>query len=132
MTLRFLVFSLLLMTFATLLRDLVLRTDGAIAAILLDGEGETVQVIGEDFLRDELKVIGAYHGIFVSEAEKISGPLSLGKLERIKIDWAGSTMLNQLLQDGYYIVLVLCSGSNEALAWNHLEHCSEQLRRELE
>lgn len=119
------------MTFATPLRDLVLRTDGAIAAILLDREGETVQVIGEDFLRDELKVIGAYHGIFVSEVEKISASQNLGKVERIKIDWAGSTMLNKLLEDGYYLVLVLCSGSNEALAWKELERCSELLLQEL-
>ena len=119
------------MTFANILRDLVLNTDGAVAAVFLDREGETVQVIGEDFLRDELKVIGAYHGIFVDEARQICKELDYGALERIKIDWAGSTMLNRVLEDGYYVVVVLCSGSNEALAWQQLELCCDRLRREI-
>lgn len=119
------------MTFANVLRELVINTDGAIAAIFLDGEGEAVQVIGEDFLRDELKVIGAYQGIFVSEIRRITTSLDLGPLQRMKIDWAGSTMLNQLLEGGYYLVLVLCSGSNEAMAWQHMEKCAGQLQQEL-
>lgn len=119
------------MNFANILRDLVLNTDGAIAAMFLDREGETVQVIGEDFLRDELKVIGAYHGLFVGEAQRISQELQYGPLERIKIDWAGSTMLNQVLEGGYYVVVVLCSGSNEALAWQQIERCCNRLRREI-
>lgn len=120
------------MTFADVLRELVLNTDGAIAAIFLDREGETVQVIGEDFLRDELKVIGAYQGIFVAEAKKICSEMNHGNLQRLKVDWRGTTMLNRLLPDGYYLVVVLCSGSNEALAWAEMERCSEKLRREIE
>jgi hypothetical protein len=118
-------------TFADVLRELVLNTDGAIAAIFLDQEGEAVQVIGEDFLRDELKVIGAYQGIFVAEARKICSEMNHGRLQRLKVDWRGSTMLNRLLPDGYYLVIVLCSGSSEAMAWEELERCSEKLRREL-
>ena len=119
------------MTFATILRDLVISTDGAIAAMLLDSEGEAVQVIGEDFLRDELKIIGAYQGIFLSEARKVASGMSQGNVERIKVDWSGSTMLNQVLEDGYYLVMVLCAGSNEARGWKEMERCSERIRREL-
>lgn len=119
------------MTFADILRDLVINTEGAVAAIFMDREGEAVQIIGEDFLRDELKVIGAYQGIFLSEIQRISGALNLGSAERFKIDWEGSTMLNRMLPDGYYLVMVLCTGSNEARAWQELERCGERLRTEI-
>jgi hypothetical protein len=119
------------MTFADILRDLVISTEGAIAAIFMDREGEAVQIIGEDFLRDELKVIGAYHGIFLSDVQRICKTLGLGGVESFKIDWEGSTMLNRILPDGYYLVMVLCTGSNEARAWQELERCGERLRSEI-
>jgi len=43
----------------------------------------------------------------------------------------GSTFLNTVLKDGYYLVLVLEKGTKEAQAWQHLENCRERILVEM-
>lgn len=118
------------MVFRAILHDLVASIDGALAALFIDHHGEAVDAAG--LLPDyDLKVIGAYQGIFLNQIEAIGGAIPLGGVERLKIEWEDSTILNTLVDDEYYLILVLRTGANEGIAWNQLARTRERIRQEM-
>jgi predicted regulator of Ras-like GTPase activity (Roadblock/LC7/MglB family) len=118
------------LVFRPILSDLVASVDGALAALFIDHQGEAVDAVG--LLPDyDLKVIGAYQGIFLTQMEAIGHAIPLGGLERLKIEWEDSTILNALVDDEYYLILVLRSGANEGIAWNQLARTRERIREEM-
>ncbi len=118
------------MVFRPILRELVTAVDGALAALFIDHHGEAVDAVGV-LPEYELKVIGAYQGIFLSQLEAICAATAHGRADRLKLEWKDSTILNSLVDDEYYLILVLRSGANEGIAWNHLARARELVRREM-
>jgi len=110
---------------------MVTRVDGSVAALFLDYDGEAVDVAGRNLSKHDLQVIGAYQGIFLDRVRKICAAASHGEPLRFKIDMEGSTFLNTVLKDGYYLVLVLKKRTREAQAWQHLENCRERILVEM-
>lgn len=110
---------------------MVSKVDGSIAALFLDYDGEAVDVAGHNLPRHDLQVIGAYQGIFLDRVRKICSAVSHGEPLRFKIDTEGSSFLNTVLKDGYYLVLVLRKGTSEAQAWQHLENCRLRILLEM-
>jgi predicted regulator of Ras-like GTPase activity (Roadblock/LC7/MglB family) len=122
------------LAFQRILRRLVASTQGAFGAIFLDWEGETVEVVTErpfDADDHDLKVIGAYQGIFLTRLRDIAEKLPIGRPLRFKIEFERSSTLSIDLKDGYYLVLVLDHDANEGLAWAKLMNCREELLREM-
>lgn len=118
------------MVFRAILRDLVATVDGTLAALFIDHHGEAVDTAG--FLPDyDRKVIGAYQGIFITQIEAICEALGHGRVDRVKIEFEGSTILKTVVDDQYYLILVLGPDANEGLAWNHLARTRELLRQEM-
>ncbi|HVS30019.1 MAG TPA: hypothetical protein VMS98_01070 [Thermoanaerobaculia bacterium] len=122
------------MAFRRILRSLVATTHGALGAIFLDFEGETVEVVTErplDADDHDLKVIGAYQGIFLKRLRDIAARLPVGKPLRFKIEFDRLATLACDLKDGYYLVLVIDHEANEGVAWRRLESCRDQVLREM-
>jgi hypothetical protein len=120
--------------FRRILRNLVISTHGALGAIFLDFEGEAVDVVTErplDADDHDLKVIGAYQGIFLTRLRDIAGRLPVGKPLRFKIEFERTSTLACDLKDGYYIVLVIDHEANEGVAWRRLEACRDEILREM-
>jgi len=118
------------LVFRPILRDLVAIVDGALAALFIDHQGEAVDTAG--FLPDyDRKVIGAYQGIFLTKIETICRTLDHGRVDRVKIEWEGSTILKSAVDDEYYLILVLGPGANEGFAWNELARTRERIRQEM-
>lgn len=116
--------------FQKILHELVRSTDGAIGAIFLDWEGETVDLISErpfDADDHDLKVIGAYQGIFMTRLRELCTKLAIGAPQRFKVEFAQTRTLSCDLKDGYYLVLITDTHANEAVAWRHLLLCREKL-----
>lgn len=120
------------MPFQKVLSSLVENVEGALAAMFLDDQGETVGVVTATIDAYEMQVIGAYQGIFVDHVRRICSAFDHGTLERFKIDWRNSTMFNVDLTEGYYLVLVCRRGVIEALAWRALIECRELLVKEIQ
>ncbi|MBV9495811.1 MAG: hypothetical protein JOZ54_16305 [Acidobacteria bacterium] len=109
-------------------------TDGALGAIFLDQEGETVEVLTErPFEADDndLKVVGAYSGIFLTQLRNVCLDTKSGKLDRFKLEFATTSVFSCDLKDGYYVVLLTDATVNEGVAWKQLCACRERLLLEM-
>lgn len=120
------------MIFRAILDELLATTSGAFAAIFLDFEGETVQLVCDRDLSDhDLRIIGAYQGIFLSRLREMCAKTGIGTPHRFKIDFDATTVLACDLKDGYFVVLLLDGKANEGFAWHQLDLCKEKLMREM-
>jgi len=120
--------------FRDILLGLLQTTEGSLGALFLDWEGETVEVITErplDADDHDLRVIGAYQGIFRTQLHKVCEALGAGRPHRLKMEFARTKVLTTDLTDGYYLVLVVESNTNEGVAWHRLERCRERLLDEM-
>lgn len=122
------------MTFRDILRDLLNSTSGSIGAMFLDQQGESVEVTTErpfDTDDHDLKVIGAYQGIFLAQLHRICNSLEAGHPRRFKLQFLLTSILSCDLRDGYYLVLIVEAGTNEGLAWHKLDACRDRLLAEM-
>ena len=122
------------MPFRPILLELLQSIDGSLGALFLDWEGECVEVITErpfDADDHDLRVIGAYQGIFRAQLRKLCEEMDAGRPLRLKMDFETTKVLTCDLKDGYYLVLVLETTTNEGAAWQHLEACRHRLLAEI-
>lgn len=122
------------MGFRDILAGVLESTGGAIGALFLDSEGESVEVVSaRPFDTDDhaLRIIGAYAGIFLSQLRRITESTDSGTAIRYKIDFAASRIFCRVLRDGYYLVLVVDAGTVEGVVWRELERCRDQLLGEM-
>lgn len=118
--------------FQLILNELVATTSGALAAIFLDYDGETVNLACDRDLSDhDLRIIGAYQGIFLTRLRALCAETSMGEPRRIKFDYEQHAVLSYDLRDGYYVVLLVDHTANEGLAWRRLERAREKLLAEM-
>ena len=118
--------------FRMILHELLATTAGAQAALLLDWEGETVELACDHDLSDhELRIIGAYQGIFLSRLRALCAGIEAGEPRRYKIELETRAVLSCDVKDGYYLVLLVDTSFNEGLAWRRIEKCRERLLAEM-
>lgn len=118
--------------FRMILHELVATTSGAFAAIFLDFEGETVDMACDRDLSDhDLRIVGAYQGIFMSRLREMSERVAIGTPNRFKIEFADTIFLSADLKDGYYLVLLADHRVNEGSAWQKLDDCRTKLLAEM-
>lgn len=118
--------------FRLILNELLVTTGGALAALFLDYEGETVELVCDRDLSDhDLRVLGAYQGVFLSQLRKLCEDMSAGAPQRFKIEFATVRVLSFDVKDGYYVVLLADQTANEGIAWRRLSQCREKLLAEM-
>jgi len=120
--------------FRRILLDLLQSIHGSLGALLLDWEGESVEAVTErplDADDHDLKVIGAYQGIFLTRLKKLCDDIDVGSPHRFKLELSGTTVMSCDLKDGYYLVLIVEPGTNEGVAWRALDRCRDVLMQEI-
>jgi len=120
------------MPFNYLLTNLLVDVPEAIGAIFLDDDGETVEFVtrhGEPF---DLKVEGAYQGLFTRRLGSTFSTAGIGSLEYFVVEGSELATLTHILPDGYYVVLVARKPVERAKAQHHLRQTAKMLARELE
>src|SRR6187431_2348563 len=118
--------------FRMILNELLATTPGALAALFLDYEGETVDLVCDRDLSDhDLRIIGAYQRIFFTRLDGIARRFDGGAPSRMKLEFAALTILSWDLRDGYCVVLITDMTSNEGLAWRSLDRCRNRLLTEM-
>jgi predicted regulator of Ras-like GTPase activity (Roadblock/LC7/MglB family) len=118
--------------FRLILNELIVTTHGALAALFLDFEGETVELVCDRDLSDhDLRIIGAYQGIFLSRLRTLCAQVSAGAPERFKVEFENVRVLSCDVKDGYYVVLLADKTANEGVAWRRLEGCRAKLLAEM-
>src|SRR5688500_19237617 len=97
-------------------------TRGSLAALFLDYEGETVQLVCDRDLNDhDLRILGAYQGIFLTRLRELCNHAGAGDPQRFKIEFAETSVLSFDVKDGYFVVLLVDGSANEGMAWRKLE-----------
>ncbi len=118
------------MPFNYLLTNLLVDVPEAVGAIFLDDEGETVDYVtrhGEPF---DLKVEGAYQGIFIRRLKSALAAVDSARLELFVVEGQELATLTHLLPDGYYVVLVARLPVAQARARHHLRRAARLIARE--
>lgn len=118
--------------FHLILNQMLATTRGALAALFLDWEGETVELVCDRDLNDhDLRILGAYQGIFLGQLRGLCSNTGFGEPRRFKIEFAETSVLSFDVKDGYYLVLLVDASANEGIAWRKLERCRERLIEEM-
>ena len=118
--------------FRLILDELLVTTHGALAALFLDFEGETVELVCDRDLSDHnLRILGAYQGIFLTQLRTLCANVGAGEPRRFKLEFVEKAVLSYDVKDGYYVVLLVDSSFNEGVAWRRLERCREKLLGEM-
>lgn len=117
--------------FQYVLANLLANNDHALGVLFLDGTGETVDLACADFSPYEMRVIGAYLGIYLRQLERLLGQSDLGETRMIHIEKKAVHIYAMPLPDGYYLALVQRLPALVARARATMEDAAEQLKREL-
>ena len=118
--------------FRMILDQLLVTTHGALAALFLDYEGETVELVCDRDLSDHaLRILGAYQGIFLDRLRTLCANAGAGAPQRFKLQFAEMAVLSYDVKDGYYVVLLVDASFNEGVAWKRLESCRDRLIAEM-
>lgn len=95
------------MPYLRLLERLVASVPGALAALLLDANGEVVVEAGPRVDRDRHRLIGAYQGLALSTFQKATERYDVGGIGCLVFRYKAGTLVLRPLRDGYYLVMSL-------------------------
>ncbi|HEX5761163.1 MAG TPA: hypothetical protein VF121_18410 [Thermoanaerobaculia bacterium] len=119
------------MAFGYVLANLLADNDRAAGALFLDPSGETVEYACAAFAPYDLRVLGAYLGIYLRQLERLLAGNDLGVPRLIHIDRRAAHIYAAPLPDGYCVALVQHQPGLVAHACASLADAADQLRREL-
>jgi hypothetical protein len=120
------------MVFQYVLANLLAHNDHALGALFLDGTGETVDLAcGTDFSPYEMRVIGAYLGIYLRQLDRLLASNDLGEARMIHIEKKALHIYVVPLPEGYHLALVQGHPAMVAHAKETMALAVEQLRQEL-
>jgi predicted regulator of Ras-like GTPase activity (Roadblock/LC7/MglB family) len=119
------------MPFNYLLTNLLVDVPQAVGAIFVDSEGEAVEWVTRHDDPFDLKVEGAYHGIFMRQLEQLTANVEAGAIDSFMIEGSRLITLTQALPDGYYVVLVVDRNGSRAYAQHRLRRAAEVIANEI-
>ena len=117
--------------FQYVLANLLANNDKALGALFLDDNGETVDLACAGYTPYQMRVVGAYLGIYLRQLEKVLTGSELGGPRLIHIEKKAIHIYAMPLPDGYYLVLVQRHPALVARARTTMLEAAEQLTREL-
>lgn len=119
------------MAYEYILANLLARNDGAVGVLFLDDSGETIDVACSEFSPYQMKVVGAYVGIYLRQAQQFMANLGQNEPRLLHIEKEALHLYARPLPDGYYVVLVQRHPALTAVARRTLDDAADQLGREL-
>jgi predicted regulator of Ras-like GTPase activity (Roadblock/LC7/MglB family) len=109
---------------------LVADVNGAVGAIIVDYDGETVVASSNDFDTYDLQVVGAYGGIFLDHLRRITREHGFGAPASFVISGRQARLLHHVLRNGYFIVVILRHDACLATARRRLELAHQRIVEE--
>jgi len=100
------------MPFERILDNLVHRVDDAYGVVFLDDEGEVIvrALNGHGMETDALDFIGARQGLVIDKLRNIVAATEQGSAQSITLAGEQHTILTQVVEDDYFLVLVIDPG----------------------
>lgn len=119
------------MPFEYILANLLAQNDDAVGVLFLDDTGETVDLACAEFSPYQMRVVGAYVGIYLRQTERFLESASYGPPRLLHVERDSLHVYTMPLPDGYYLVLVQRRPALTAKAIRTMEDACGQLHREL-
>lgn len=119
------------MPYRYILGNLLAEVEGAVGVLFLDDSGETVELSCSEFTPYQMRVLGAYLGIYMRQLEKVLEGNRLGAPLSIHIHKDTLHIYAHPLPEGYYLVLVQRRPAVVATAERALASAAKQLERHL-
>lgn len=119
------------MPFKSLLNRLLDDIPGAIGAIIIDWEGESVDQVAR-INEYDIKVLGAHKGVILGLLREVMERVGSGDLEEVLIRTGRNKTLIVPLTMDYFLVLTLGPESIVARAAFKMRRCVAELRSEFE
>jgi hypothetical protein len=119
------------MPYQYILGNLLAKNEGAVGVLFLDDSGETIDVACSEFSPYQMKVVGAYVGIYLRQAQQFLEEVGKGAAEWMHIEKEALHIYARMLPDNYYVVLVQRSPALSGRARRTLDAACDQLSREL-
>ncbi|HKI87296.1 MAG TPA: hypothetical protein VKA53_11195 [Thermoanaerobaculia bacterium] len=94
------------MSFGFILANLLAASDRAVGVLFFDETGEAVDLSCTDASPYEMRLLGAYLGIYLRQAEQFSNQNNLGEPRLIHLERADLQVQAASLPDGYFLALV--------------------------
>ena len=114
-----------------ILANLLAANDGAAGVLFLDDTGETVDLsCAASTTPYDLKVMGAYLGIYLRQIEAVSERTRLGQMRLIHIERGDLHVFAVPLPEGYHVALVQARPALVARARQTLATAADELRQE--
>ena len=119
------------MPFQYTLANLLAANRGALAVLFLDETGETVDLACADFTPYEMKIVGAYFGIYMRQISEVLSDADFGDTDVLHIERDDLHFFAAALPDGYYLVLVQQRPALVAQARRSLAIACQEITREI-
>ncbi len=119
------------MPFQYILANLLAANKGALAVLFVDEVGETVDLACSEFTPYDMKVLGAYVGIYQRQMSDLVASSAFGQYEMLHIEKDAIHLYAAPLPDGYSLVLVQRRPGLVARARETMRAASRQLAREI-
>jgi len=119
------------MTFQYTLANLLAKNEGALAVLFLDETGEAVDVAVSEFTPYQMKIVGAYVGIYIRQLSSVFENAGLGDTQFLHIEKDDLNLYATSLPDGYYLVLVQRRPALTATARRSLAEARDEIARSI-
>ncbi|MFI5309180.1 MAG: roadblock/LC7 domain-containing protein [Polyangiales bacterium] len=98
--------------FQEALRELVDRTDGAIASLLMGFDGITVDSYSRDPDALNMETVGSEYSVVLGQIKQAAAMLDLGSAHEVAVQADNMTTVIRLLNDEYFVAMALQPAGN--------------------
>jgi hypothetical protein len=117
--------------FQYILANLLANNADCLGVLFLDPTGETVEMSCSDSSPYEMRILGAYLGIYLRQLDKVLVHNQLGEPQLVHIEKSAAHVFAVPLSEGYYLAMVQRQPALVARSRATLEEAARQLEREL-
>jgi predicted regulator of Ras-like GTPase activity (Roadblock/LC7/MglB family) len=98
--------------FQDVLRELVERTDGAIASLLMGFDGITVDSYSRSPTALNVESVGSEYSVVLGQIKQAAAMLDLGSAQEVAVQAQNMTTVIRLLNDEYFVAMALEPSGN--------------------
>lgn len=98
--------------FQDVLRELVERTDGAIASLLMGFDGITVDSYSRDPNALNVETMGSEYSVVLGSIRQAATMLDLGAAQEVAVQAQNMTTVIRLLNEEYFVAMALAPGGS--------------------
>jgi predicted regulator of Ras-like GTPase activity (Roadblock/LC7/MglB family) len=98
--------------FKDVLREVVERTEGGIASLLMGYDGIPVENYVKNGVKLDIESIGMEYSIILTQISKAAGMLDAGVAREVSIQTENVTTLIRLLNPEYFVAITIAPGGN--------------------